>query len=217
MTEQEIQAVEEWATARTAEGLILDQTDSGEANGSILRAFISNNRLPYTPESLSTAVRMAKGLIWAAGHEPAAAAAVAADEKAARRRASGIDSFGAGGNERTNTHTVVAADQLARHKANVARQAEEDARATAAANARLRYQEENQKIFYAGDRLNMPATEAAQKSAREKWAKLEGRTLAPTVIREIPDDHELTTKEMHAFTKEELARYIAKQKRGRGY
>jgi hypothetical protein len=205
MTEQEINA---WAA--TVPGF-----KQNDVNGTLITGYLTaRGLLPATPESLNKAVEDLKSLLdWEPGFEPKAPPPAAAARKKGNAFNEMLDA-GAGAPHRdpTESHSYRLAHQPDRAKEAEARRNAVIAEQKRASEARLQYEEENIKIFFAGDRLNYGATEAAQKAAREKWAKMNGKTLVPTVIREIPTDRDLTRAEMSQYTKEEIARFLEKQK-----
>lgn len=200
-----------WAAKHAPKGLILADDPQGNANGAILHAYLSKKGSSVTLESLSAAAEAEKfRLLWAPGSDPKSPATV--DRRS--RFDQCVDAGFLPSRAEGSTHASRQAEaESATRAAEIERQrAAQAASQKAAEQRRLQYQEENVKIFFAGDRLNYGATEAAQKAAREKWAKINGKTLASTTLREIPTDRVVTTAEISEFSVEELKRYLEKQK-----
>jgi hypothetical protein len=211
-TEPEIlQIAEEWQQQHAPKGLILTNTPDGIVNGSIINAHIMKNGGVVSIKTLSQAAEAEKfRLNWSPGFEPKVPAKV--DRRSHFDQC--VDAGFLPNRAEGSTHASRQAEaESATRAAEIERQrAAQAASQKAAEQRRLQYQEENVKIFFAGDRLNYGATEAAQKAAREKWAKINGKTLAPASLREIPTDRDLTRAEMSQYTKEEIARFLEKQK-----
>jgi hypothetical protein len=208
-----IRTIENWQAEQAPKGLNLDgSTDDGSANTAIIKRFMAVNRLSYDIPGLDAAVRLeAKRLIWAEGFGPKAAPALpparlsevelAAEQN--KRRAKIAD----------REDADKAKEEQAQRSAYVARQ-------KWAADEVQREKDESTIIFYGdGDRIDHGATNRAREQARQKWAAAQGRSLAPTVIRELDLDRDppFTAKEMAGYTLEEIKRAVARQKKGRGY
>jgi len=194
--------VEAWAL--TQPGLFLDESVNGDLNGAVIRSFLANNNLPFTVESLDAAVRLdAARFVWRPGFGPQAVAPPPA------RRLSEVE-LTAENNRRLAR--VADREQADREKAAEAVRNAATARQKALEDNAQRERDESIIIYReSGDGIDHSATEAARRSAKERWAKAQGRSLAPAALREIPEDRELTTAEMMQFTKEEIALYLKKR------